>query len=157
MFDILEALRGHPAETFAAGEVILEQGSKSGKIFVLVDGMVAVVRSGTQLTDIAEPGAVFGEMSILLDAPHTATVQALTTARFIRVDEGASLLRENAAVSGYIATILARRVNSLSRYLVDLKQQFADRKDHLGMVDDVLDTLLNRHPRDIPRRDYERQ
>lgn len=157
MFDILTALDGHPRQVFEPGETVLEQGSHSGKILVLTDGMVAVMRSGTQLADISEPGAVFGEMSILLDTPHTATVQAITRSTFIRIDDGAALLRSNAEVSGYIAMILARRVNSLSRYLVDLKKQFADREDHLGMVDDVLDTLLNRHPRDIARRDFERQ
>jgi CRP-like cAMP-binding protein len=157
MFDVLAALAESPTETFEPGETILEQGSESGKLFFLVEGMVAIIRSGTQINDVADRGAVFGEMSILLNTPHTATVQAVVQSKFIRVDDGARLLRENAEVSGYIAMILARRVNGLSRYLVDLKQQFADRDDHLGMVDDVLDTLLNRHPRDIPRRKFEPQ
>lgn len=155
MIDVLTALKEFPREMLEAGATLLEQGSESGKVFFLVDGLVAVVRSGTQLTDISEPGAVFGEMSILLNMPHTATVQTLAPSVFIRVDDGARLMRENAEVSGYIAMILARRVNSLSRYLVDLKQQFADREDHLGMVDDVLDTLINRHPRAIARREIQ--
>lgn len=155
MFDVLAALEGFPQETLEAGETLIEQGSQSGRIFFLVEGLVAVVRSGTQLTDISEPGAMFGEMSILLETPHTATVQTLSPSVFIRIEDGAKLLRENAEVSGYVAMILSRRVNSLSRYLVDLKRQFADREDHLGMVDDVLDTLLNRHPRAIVRREIE--
>jgi CRP-like cAMP-binding protein len=31
---------------------------------------------------VAEPGAVFGELSVLLDQPHTADVRALETSQF---------------------------------------------------------------------------
>ncbi len=157
MFDVLDALSGSPTETYEPGDIVMEQGSEGGRIFFMIEGMVAIVRSGTQINEVADRGAVFGEMSILLNTPHTATVQAVVRSKFIRVDDGARLLRENAEVSGYIAMILARRVNGLSRYLVDIKKQFADRDDHLNMVDDVLDTLLNRHPREIPRRESEAQ
>ena len=51
-----------------------------------------------------------------------------------------------------MARVLARRIDSLNRYLVNIKEQFKDRADHLGIVDEVLDSLMNKHPRDIPRR-----
>jgi CRP/FNR family transcriptional regulator, cyclic AMP receptor protein len=40
----------------------------------------------------------------------------------------------------------------MGRYLVDIKLQFRDRSDHLGMIDQVLDTLMHKQPRVIPRR-----
>ena len=40
----------------------------------------------------------------------------------------------------------ARRLDALNRYVVDSKGQFAGR-DHLGTVDSVLETLLNRQMR----------
>ena len=42
--------------------------------------------------------------------------------------------------------LLARRLDSLNKYLVDVRHQFAG-DGHLGMVDDVLDTLMHRQPR----------
>ena len=40
----------------------------------------------------------------------------------------------------------------MTRYLVDLKEQFAQNEDHMGMVDGVLQTLTYRTPRKIDRR-----
>jgi hypothetical protein len=31
----------------------------------------------------------------------------------------------------------------MTHYLVDLKQQFAEHENHLGMVDQILDTLVH--------------
>ncbi len=152
MHPLFDSLSGYPRVTLEPGQFLLRQGEQTGHIYFLIDGMVAILRSETQIGEVSEPGAVFGEMSILLNTPHTATVQAIVRSTFLRIEDGAALLRDNAAASAYIATILARRVNGLSRYLVDLKQQFGDRSDHLGMVDEVLDALVNRHPRAIERR-----
>jgi hypothetical protein len=46
--------------------------------------------------------------------------------------------------------LLARRLDALNKYLVDVKQQF-EGHDHIGMVDEVLDTLLHRQPRNRVR------
>ena len=42
-----------------------------------------------------------------------------------------------------IARLLARRLQNVTSYLVDLKRQYRDREDHLGMVDEVLDSLAH--------------
>ena len=42
-----------------------------------------------------------------------------------------------------IAQLLARRVRNSTTYLVDLKRQFQDRADHLGMVDEVLESHVH--------------
>jgi CRP/FNR family cyclic AMP-dependent transcriptional regulator len=49
-------------------------------------------------------------------------------------------------VTLHICELLARRLDALNKYLVDVKQQF-EGHDHLGMVDQVLETLMHRHPR----------
>jgi hypothetical protein len=45
-----------------------------------------------------------------------------------------------------VARLLARRLDSLNKYLVDVKAQY-EGHDHLGMVDEVLEALMHRHPR----------
>lgn len=47
----------------------------------------------------------------------------------------------------HLCHLLARRLNAVNQYLVDLKQQFAGH-DHLGMVDGMLDLLMHRQPRE---------
>jgi CRP/FNR family transcriptional regulator, cyclic AMP receptor protein len=88
----------------------------------------------------------------LLDQLPMATVRTTTAAVFRQVDDPAVFFGQHPEVSLHVAIILARRVDALSRYLVDIKNQFKDRADHLGMIDEVLDTLIHKHPRDIPRR-----
>jgi hypothetical protein len=37
----------------------------------------------------------------------------------------------------------AARLDGLTQYLVDVKQQFAGLDGHLGMIDQILDTLVH--------------
>jgi CRP-like cAMP-binding protein len=67
-----------------------------------------------------EPGAVFGELSVLLDKLHTADVRALETPRF-RVADASALLDPIALL--YMASVLARRLNSANQTLVGLRRQ----------------------------------
>jgi CRP/FNR family cyclic AMP-dependent transcriptional regulator len=43
--------------------------------------------------------------------------------------------------------VTAARLDGMTQYLVDVKQQYADRDDHLGMVDGILDVLVHHHPK----------
>jgi CRP-like cAMP-binding protein len=70
---------------------------------------------------VSEPGAVFGELSILLDQPHTADVRALEVSQFYLADE--ALIAKDPLAFIYIATILARRLNYANRALIELKRQ----------------------------------
>ena len=71
-----------PLETYQAGETVLAAGSRTGRLLFLKDGAVAVVQQGIQIAKEAEPGTMFGDISALLDWPHTADVVALETSRF---------------------------------------------------------------------------
>ena len=66
-------------------------------------------------------------------------------------------LRDNPGMTLYVATILAHRLDSLNRYLVDAKSQFEGFDDHVHMLDEVLDTLMTKHPRCIERRPVDDQ
>src|SRR5262249_46311379 len=70
-------LAGFPLATYQAGECVLTAGSKTGRLLILREGAVEVVREGVQIAKVTEPGAVFGELSVLLDQPHTADLRAL--------------------------------------------------------------------------------
>jgi hypothetical protein len=60
------------------------------------------------------------------------------------VIEGAKdFLGGNSVVTYQLARLLAQRLNTITTYLADLKQQFQDADDHLGMVDEVLHGLMH--------------
>lgn len=146
MFSILEALRDHPMQHFAPGEAVIEQGTTTGLIFFLREGAVEVLKDGVTVATASEPGAVFGDLSALLGEPHTATVRASQACVFHIVSDSHAFLERNPQAALHLCRLLARRLDAVNKYLVDVKQQFAGH-DHLGMVDGVLDTLMHRQPR----------
>ena len=81
-----------PNVTYQAGETVLSAASTTGRLLILKEGAVAVVKEGVEIARVAEPGAVFGELSVLLDQPHTADVHALETSQF-HVADAATILR----------------------------------------------------------------
>lgn len=148
-----KAITELPTKTFDPGEVVIEEGSAKGALYFLATGALEVVKDGVEIAVVTDEGAVFGEMSVLLDMPHTATVRAKERSQcHVAADPGV-FLTEHPEAALYVAEILARRLNALNRYLVDVKVQFKDRGDHLSMLDNVLDTLMTKHPRTIARRD----
>src|SRR6478672_4637961 len=64
-----------PLVTYQAGETVLSAASATGRLLILKEGAVAVVKEGVEIARVTEPGAVFGELSVLLDQPHTADVR----------------------------------------------------------------------------------
>ena len=71
-----------PLATYEAGEIVLAAGSKTGRLLFLRKGAAAVIRDGIEIARVSEPGAVFGEISALLDQPHSADVRAVETSSF---------------------------------------------------------------------------
>jgi CRP/FNR family transcriptional regulator, cyclic AMP receptor protein len=105
-----------PLETYQAGETVLSAASTTGRLLILKQGAVAVIREGVEIARVTEPGAVFGELSVLLDKPHTADVRALDASQF-HVADAATILRIDPIALLYVATVLAQRLDSANRAL----------------------------------------
>ena len=111
-----------PVVTFQAGETVIADGSRTGRLLILRKGTVAIVKGDTEIAKVAEPGAMFGELSVLLDQPHTADVRALETSQF-HVANATTLLTQNPIAVLYVATMLARRLDGANHALLQLKHQ----------------------------------
>lgn len=143
MKSLLESCDPAKKKTIPGETVLLAEGMTSGRIYVLDEGKIEVVRGKTQVAVVDEPGAVFGEMSVLLDTPHTATVRTLTTSTVYLFNDARGYLNSDPRIAFLIARLLAQRLNSATTYLVDLKRQYAGQGNHLGMVSDVLASLIH--------------
>ena len=143
MKSVLESCDPIKRRLVPAGTVLLSEGMASGHLYVLAAGKIEVVRGETQVAVVDEPGSVFGEMSVLLDTPHTATVRALSPATVFAYDDARSFMRSDPEITFVIARLLAQRLNSATTYLVDLKRQYAGQGNHLGMVSEVLASLIH--------------
>ncbi len=118
---------------FPAGSELLVQGRNAGgSLLVLKEGEVEIIRDGKFVSTIKQPGAIFGEMSVLLERPHSATVRAVTDVQLYVIDDALRVLEAHPAWLLQIARLLAQRVNTTTAQLVALKS-----KDS-GDDDDVL-------------------
>ncbi len=99
------------------GMDLIAQGGRTGQLYVLKDGELEVLRDGKHVTTIKTPGSVIGEMSILLDAPQTATVRAVTEVEFFVIDNAIEVLRTHPDWLLQIARLLAQRVNATTALL----------------------------------------
>ena len=116
------SLASLPVVTCQPGDTVIADGSKTGRLLILKKGTVAIVKEDTEIAKIAEPSAVFGELSILLDQPHTADVRALETSQF-HVANATALLEQNPVAVLYVASVLAHRLDSANQALIQLKHQ----------------------------------
>ena len=83
---------GKPRITsFPAGATLIRQGTPGTEVYLVLDGVVRVERSGEPLGDYG-PGAMFGERAHLEGGVRTASIVAVTPCKVASVD-GAMLER----------------------------------------------------------------
>lgn len=143
MTSIADLCQDLPTEVFEPGDILLAEGSTSGHLYVLLDGTVEILKGDFHINEVSDRGAVLGEMSVLLDVPHTATVRAVTRTTARVTEAGAAFLHSNNEIAYQVARMLAHRLSGVSSYLVDLKRQFEDEESHLGIVDEILESLVH--------------
>ena len=128
-----------PLESYDAGETVFAEGTKTGRLLILKRGSVSIVKSGVEIAKVAKPGAVFGELSALLDEPHSADVRALETSEFHVADAAAFLAQDPAALL-YVTVVLARRIDVANRALLRTEEQLAAGEPQ-GLIDATLDKI----------------
>jgi CRP/FNR family cyclic AMP-dependent transcriptional regulator len=134
-----KSLDSLPVSTFEPGETVLAAGSTTGQLFILRQGVVEVVRDGLQIATVSEPGAVFGELSVILDKPHTADVRAVERSEF-HVAKASSLIAEDVAALLYVSAILAQRLDTANEVIVEMKREMESGK-RPGMLTKALEKL----------------
>ncbi len=149
MREILDYCTGGNQRKVPAGTVVLQEGTKTGRLFVLIEGRLEIIRGNAVVAVLAEPGAVTGEMSLLLDRPHTATVRAASDSMIYEFNDAALFLNEQPAVALLIARLLAQRLNVATTYLADLMKQYAGHGTHLEMIGEILQSMISLPPQQV--------
>src|SRR5262249_10157757 len=126
------SLASLPRVTYQSGETVIVNGSKSGRLLILKKGNVTIVKDDIEIAKVAEPGAVFGELAVLLDRPHTADVRAVESSQFHVANE-TTLLEQNPSAVLYLATVLAHKLDGANQALIQLKNQLQTGEAH-GIV-----------------------
>ena len=111
---------------FRRGEIIVEQGRKSNALFILLTGRARVMTSDSRgrevILAVLEPGDYLGEMSLIDNEPHSATVRAevQTDVLVLGRAEFAQCLPENSSLSYAIMRGLVQRLRNADRQIESL-------------------------------------
>ncbi len=146
---VLNYCTGGAERQVKAGAVVVTEGGTTGHLYVLIQGKLEVLKGEMVVATVTEPGAVLGEMSVLLGQPHTATVRACSDSIIYEFEDAASFLEQEPGVAVLIAKMLAQRLNVANAYLADLKRQYAGHGTHLAMVGEVLQSMINLPPVEV--------
>ena len=118
-----------PVIEFAAGASIISEGEAASALFIIESGKVIIQRADAPGVVLAElgPGDFFGEMSILQEQPHAASVVAKDKVRALRIDVAAfhGVLRENIEIAVLLMRRLVTRLKSSEQRRVELESQIA--------------------------------
>ena len=113
-----------------AGAVLYQEGDKAKGLFVLLTGGVEILRRQPEGDDqriaTVEAPTVVGEMSLITDRPHSATVRALsacegrllTRSQFERLLQADSLAAYKVVL--ILADVIARRLTKMDEKVLEL-------------------------------------
>ncbi|MCB0320333.1 MAG: cyclic nucleotide-binding domain-containing protein, partial [Bdellovibrionales bacterium] len=86
--DIIHLVQSGQVLRCSAGDEIVCEGKVGSSLFVILEGEVSVT-IGKEAVSQLHAGNHFGEMSLLLDAPRSATVTAISPALVLEIDSAA--------------------------------------------------------------------
>ena len=144
--EVLRISEAGRIEYWPEGSLVLEEGTHGPRMIVVLEGHVQVRkrdRAGSEhVLDELGPGAVLGEMSLLLQQPRSATVLAETALRVFAIEQSVFLdlaaQGDPAALKlGFaLARMLASRLDALNRKAVELLETADD--DALTRLHDAI-------------------
>jgi CRP-like cAMP-binding protein len=100
---------------FPADRVIAREGEIGTGFFIVVEGQVKVVRSGTTVAHLG-PGEFFGELSVLDGGPRVAQVVAEAPTRCLAIAswDFERVLREEPGVALAVLRVVAARLRDVT-------------------------------------------
>ena len=123
------------------GVVLIPEGGRINTMFVLRSGEVDVSRQGVRVATVAQPGAIFGEVSVLLDVPHSATVSTRSICELFVISNAIAMLEQRPHLLLQLARLLARRLIHTTASLVTLQQGLVGADDSLILSDEAIALL----------------
>ena len=111
---------------FKRAEVVVEQGKKSDALYIILTGRARVMSADSRGREVIlatlQPGDYIGEMSLIDNEPHSATVRAEVQTDMLTLGraEFARCLPENSSMSYAIMKGLVQRLRQADRKIESL-------------------------------------
>lgn len=143
MASVLALTRALPQRSLAPGEALITEGDAGGELYVLEQGRLLVERDGFTIATIADPGALIGEMSVLLGVDHSATVRADIASTVRVIDDAIPFLERTPLMALHVATIACERLERTSALVVQLRKESEEKADDQGVLGRIFGALMS--------------
>ncbi len=140
---LLELCQGLPVWSYEPGDTVLQEDRKDGRLYVLKRGTVEVRKRDQSLLTTTMPGAIFGEVALLLRGAHSASVVAVDECEFYVAEDGEAFVVNHPELNLHIARLLAFRLQRVTFQLVELQENVALGNPPEGRVRGVLRSLAD--------------
>jgi len=144
---LLTLTQSQPVRRLAAGDYLIEAGEAGGELFVLEAGRLVVLREGVEIAVIDEPGALIGEMSVLLGVDHSASVRAEQPSSVRVIEDAIPFLERSPLIALEVATLACQRLEATSALVVELRRELAAEPAHQGLITRIFSSLAGPPPR----------
>ena len=113
-------------QKFLPDEYIFKQGEKGDDAYLLLDGRVAIEVNGEKVSEISEM-EIFGEMSLILKKPRTASVKVLKPSIVLPINEKilAELLEKSPPIVKSMVKQLSYRLSQCDAEIKSLKRNIS--------------------------------
>ncbi|MCH2175772.1 MAG: cyclic nucleotide-binding domain-containing protein [Lentisphaeria bacterium] len=119
--------QGLKRKSFQQDETIIKEGSQGGRAYILEYGEVVIRSHDNVIGRITEPGTIFGEISALLDCPHSACCVAdFECGVFVIDDFNEYCLEQDKEVLLEISKLTAQRLVNISCQVSELSERLKD-------------------------------
>jgi len=141
MASILALTQSQPQRKLEPGETLVREGEESGDLYILESGRLIVERQGVKIAEIKEPGALVGEMSVLLAKESSATVRAERETTVRVIDNPIPFLERTPIIALHVATLACARLDATSALLVDLRKETAGKASEQSLLNRIFSAL----------------
>ncbi|MEE2982680.1 MAG: cyclic nucleotide-binding domain-containing protein [Pseudomonadota bacterium] len=99
---------------YAPGDKIFEEDAPGDKMYVVIEGEVALSVRNTQISTI-KAGEMFGEMALIDTNPRSATATAVTKCKLAAVDERrfTFLVQQTPFFALYVMRLMTQRLRAI--------------------------------------------
>ncbi|MGE4444012.1 MAG: cyclic nucleotide-binding domain-containing protein [Candidatus Altimarinota bacterium] len=111
-----EILNNSRVKNFKANSFVFKEGDKTENSFILISGVVSVIKSRQTVNTIFE-GDIFGEIGLVLNEPRTASIKAETDIEVLEITKSSvnKILKEHSNGEFIKVTILNRIIQNHNR------------------------------------------
>jgi len=141
MASVLALTKSLPQRHLTPGEALITEGDAGGELYVLESGRLTVERDDVRIATILDPGALIGEMSVLLGVDHSATVRADTQATVRVIEDAVNFLERTPLMALHVATLACERLDRTSALVVQLRKEADEKADDQGVLGRIFSAL----------------